>query len=208
MTTATQALRFPENLPVVHLRQPAKRRISWATFEKEYLLREDGYRYEWLDGEVLKTKTGMNTTQLFIQMNLEEIVARLRQAQKIDGHLLAEPDLFFNTKHRRPDFAWLSKKQILNMALPNSKEVPVFVIEVVSGGDQTGYYEDKFDNYRDAGVQVVWQILPKKKRVNVFSGKNLDEMKVYFSGQICSAEPAVPGFKIPVDEIFYHPNLP
>ena len=54
-----------------HLGKPRqKRKISWATFEKKYLTREDGYRYEWLNGTIEKTKK-MNKTQLFILRNLQ-----------------------------------------------------------------------------------------------------------------------------------------
>lgn len=36
------------------LRKPQT--VSWAYFQKHFLTKEDGYKYEWLDGEVVKTK--------------------------------------------------------------------------------------------------------------------------------------------------------
>jgi thioredoxin reductase len=38
---------------------PAKK-ISWETFEKKYLTREDKYKYEWVNGIVEKTERNKN----------------------------------------------------------------------------------------------------------------------------------------------------
>lgn len=38
------------------------RRISWEDFKRKYLSREDGYKYEWVNGAVEKTKRSMDKT--------------------------------------------------------------------------------------------------------------------------------------------------
>jgi len=39
--------------------QKKPRKISWETFQKKYLSKEDKYKYEWLDGIVEKTPRTM-----------------------------------------------------------------------------------------------------------------------------------------------------
>ncbi|MCU0348469.1 MAG: Uma2 family endonuclease, partial [Saprospiraceae bacterium] len=81
-------------------------------------------------------------------------------------------------------------------------EVPTFVIEVISSGDQMEKVREKMLNYRDAGVQVVWHIFPKHRQVDVYSGKKLNEMVTCSGDEICSAAPALPNFKIAAVNIF------
>lgn len=176
--------------------------ISWEDFQKKYLTREDSYKYEWLNGLVEKTKRGMDKTQLYIQRNFLKFFRELLENGKVDGEILAEPDLFFLKNHRRPDMAWLTNGQINRLADPEVYEVPAFVIEVISGNDQMNKVKEKMVNYRDAGVQVVWLVFPKLKQVDVYSGKNLASAKVCSGDDICSAAPALPNFKIATLDIF------
>lgn len=175
--------------------------ISWEAFQKKYLTREDGYKYEWVNGEVEKTKRSMDKTQLYILFNLMAHFQNLLVKGKVYGQLIAEPDLFFPDVHRRPDIAWLTKEQMYEMA-EGANHVPAFVIEVISTNDQSIRVEKKMNNYRNAGVKVVWQIFPDLKTVHVYAGQRLDSMTVCTSEQICSAAPALPDFALPVNEIF------
>lgn len=46
------------------------RYISWKEFKSRYLSREDGYKYEWVNGTLEKTKRTMDQSQYFILKNL------------------------------------------------------------------------------------------------------------------------------------------
>lgn len=185
-------------VPKVKLAKP----ISWEEFQKKYLSREDDFKYEWVDGQVNKTKRGMDKTQLYVQFNLTDCFRNLLSQGKVNGDLMAEPDLFFLSNHRRPDMVWLTKAQIYKLADPNAYEVPAFIIEVISGNDQMNTVREKMINYRDAGVQVVWHIFPKMQQVDVYAGKNLSQSQLCSGDDVCSAEPTLPNFKITVNEIF------
>lgn len=174
--------------------------ISWEDFEKEYLSLEDGYRYEWLNGTIEKTPA-MNRTQLYILYNLQEYFMRLKYEDKVTGQLLAESDLFFKNKHRRPDICWLTQQQVINLS-EKKTETPTFAIEVISDSDVLVRVVKKMQDYRAAGVKTVWHIFPEQKEVHIYSGANLDKMLVRRGNKICSAAPGLPEFKIPVGEIF------
>lgn len=180
------------------------RRITWAEFERKYLTREDGFKYEWTNGIVEKSTYAMNPNQLYIQFNLQEIFMRLKSAGKVTGQLMAETDLLFSPKiHRRPDFAWLTHAQAVGLAeRRDAIEVPAFVIEVVSGHDAAQKIADKMSQYRAAGVQVVWHIYPIQQEVHVYSGENLESMTVCAGEKVCSAAPALPEFAFATAEIF------
>lgn len=55
-------------------RREAKKakKISWETFEKKYLSREDEWKYEWVDGIVEKTKRDLHEKQFNILANLRD----------------------------------------------------------------------------------------------------------------------------------------
>jgi Uma2 family endonuclease len=184
---------------------PAKR-ISWLEFQKRYLSRENGYKYEWLNGEVVKFKA-MDYTQFFIIRNLHNLFEQLRSLGKLSGILIPEGDIFFGSNHRRPDVAYLTDEQIDRTAY-GENQVPLFVIEIVSSNDQMNAVTSKMDNYRSAGVQVVWLILPNHQQVQVFSGEKLNRMTVCTDEDICSAIPVLPDFGMSANEVFRKPPKP
>lgn len=181
---------------------PAKK-ISWETFEKKYLTREDKYKYEWVNGIVEKTERNMNQYQLFIWTNLRNLFDALRQAKKLDGDFILEVDTFFLPKvHRRPDMAWFSHDQLVKMAT-GENQVPSFVIEVISKNDQINEVNRKLKNYRDAGVKVIWLISPELEEVQVYHGV---KSVTYRGDETISAAPVLSEFKLTVSEVFQRPS--
>jgi Uma2 family endonuclease len=199
-TTAVQSQTPDKTVQVAKPAQPKP--ISWDAFQRRYLTREDEFKYEWLNGTVEKTIRGMDRTQLHLLWNLLDLFDAMKAKGLVNGRLIAEPDLFFISNHRRPDIAWLTREQTFKLADSKAYEVPAFVIEVISPNDKSSRVEDKVANYRAAGVQVLWHIFPKQQQVNVISGRNLSLTKSCFNDDICSAEPALPNFKIAAKDIF------
>lgn len=75
-----------------------------------------------------------------------------------------------------------------------------FVIEVISKNDQINEVEEKIIEYFENGVQVVWVIFPKIKKVEIYT--SIQVVKICFGDNICSAAPVMPDFNISVNEIF------
>ncbi len=190
---------FLKNAPAI---RQGQKPISWKDFQRKYLSRVDGFKYEWVNGLMEKRTRSMDKSQLYLLFNLQKLFRKLLNQGAVDGDLISEPDLFFLTNHRRPDIAWLTTAQIYSLADPDAYEVPAFVIEVISTNDQINKMKEKMANYRDAGVQVVWHVFPNFEQVDVYSGPNLDKMTICSGDAICSAAPALPGFEIPASEVF------
>lgn len=88
---------------------------------------------------------------------------------------------------------------------------PVFAVEVRSEGDYGPAAErkmaDKRSDYFAAGTQVVWDVdVLRENVVRVYRGENPTEPTIYHPGEIAEAEPAVPGWTIPVDRLFADPE--
>jgi len=84
---------------------------------------------------------------------------------------------------------------------------PVFAVEVRSEGDYGPRAERamaaKRVDYFAAGTLVVWDVdLLSDDVVRVYRASDPQRATIYRRGQIAEAEPAVPGWTMPVDDLF------
>ena len=57
-------------------------------------------------------------------------------------------------------------------------------------------------DYFAAGTLVVWDVDPVAERIHVYRSTDPDHPTTYTRGQTAEAEPAVPGWRMAVDDIF------
>ena len=84
---------------------------------------------------------------------------------------------------------------------------PVFAVEVRSEDDYGRVAEKKMAakraDYFTAGTQVVWDVdLLGEDVVRVYRSTEPDRPVIYRRSEMAEAEPAVPGWSMPVDELF------
>ncbi|HYP39464.1 MAG TPA: Uma2 family endonuclease [Chloroflexia bacterium] len=84
---------------------------------------------------------------------------------------------------------------------------PIFAAEVRSEGDYGPAAEkkmkDKRDDYFEAGTQIVWDVdLRSDDVVRAYRADDPEKPTIYGRGEIADAEPFLPGWSIPVDELF------
>ncbi len=83
---------------------------------------------------------------------------------------------------------------------------PTFAVEVRSENDYgpTALEEQaaKREDYFEAGTLVVWDVDPLAETVAVYRGDARNPVVVYHKGDVADAEPAVPGWRMAVDEMF------
>ena len=83
---------------------------------------------------------------------------------------------------------------------------PTFAVEVRSENDYGDAAEEelaaKRADYFEAGTLAVWDVNPMAKCVRVYRPDAPDQPITFVRGQIADAEPAVSGWRIPVDRIF------
>jgi Uma2 family endonuclease len=158
---------------------------------------EDGFKYEWNDGELIKF-VGMNRKQVFIYEALNQIFIE-KGLWKI-GTLISEYDVQLSgIQMRRPDVAYLTKEQIASTK-QGEDEIPGFAIEIISGSDKANKVEAKTIEYFKYGVKVLWLIYPDNKTVQVYT--SLKQAQICTDDDICSAKPVLEDFEIKVSDIF------
>jgi len=84
---------------------------------------------------------------------------------------------------------------------------PLFAAEVRSAGDYGPFAEramaEKRSDYFAAGTLVVWDVdLMSDDVVRVYRAVTPDAPTVYRRGDVAEAEPAVPGWSMPVNDLF------
>ncbi len=174
------------------------KKISWEVFQRRYLDKEDRFKYEWKDGELIKTQRTMNQSQQIIFISLTKLLRELSISSATLGELLPEVETWFGPAWRRPDIAYFSLDQIQKFKVEEN-QVPQFVVEVISNNDQLNKANEKLIDYRNAKVPIVWFVYPKTREVHVYRGK---QMTICTGDDICSAEPVIPGFLIPASKVF------
>jgi Uma2 family endonuclease len=109
-----------------------------------------------------------------------------------------------NRKSFSPDAAFFTGKPA---GMKFFEGAPVFAVEVRSENDYGKRAEkamaEKRADYFAAGTSVVWDVdLLSKDVVKVYRTSDAENPTVYRRGEFAEAEPAVPGWKMAVDDLF------
>jgi Uma2 family endonuclease len=102
---------------------------------------------------------------------------------------------------RAPDIAFIRKEKLPH-PLPEgyAEFVPDLVVEIVLPNDTYTEVRDKVDELLLAGVQVVWVVDPQRRKVEVYQQDS--PMQTLQEGDTLTCEAFLPGFALPVSEIF------
>ena len=134
---------------------------------------------------------------------------KLHEKQHDGGYAFGDANVFLVDLPDRysfcPDAAW---RKVIH--LHNNKFVdgaPDFAVEVRSAGhySPSGGLKvlEKIKEYFAAGTQVVWDVdLLREGLIKKYTPETLDNPHVFKRGEIADAEPAVPGWRMAVDELF------
>ncbi|MGA7953201.1 MAG: Uma2 family endonuclease [Gloeobacterales cyanobacterium] len=176
-----------------------------ATVEDLYHVPENG-KAEIVNGELaLMAPTGGVPSRAS-----GEIYVSLREYERQTGRGYAFPDnagFIVNLPNRRsfsPDAGFyvgeLKGGQFLEGA-------PIFAAEVRSEGDYGPAMESQMANKRNdyfaAGTLVVWDVdVLKEEVVSVYRASDPENPDIYSRGELAEAEPALPGWSMPVDNLF------
>lgn len=174
-----------------------------ATIEDLYL--EEG-KAELVGGEIVRfMPTGWESGRAS-----SNIYLRLRDHERSDKSGVAVADntgFLVDLPHREsfsPDAAWYRGKPVGMKFLEGA---PVFAVEVRSEYDYGATAEramaEKRRDYFAAGTLVVWDVdLLGEEVVRSYRAAEPEKPGVYRRGEVADAEPAVPGWTMPVDELF------
>lgn len=131
-----------------------------------------------------------------------------RLEQFVDSHRLGwafPPEtgfILFDNRDvvRSPDAAFVRRDRLDRPTRSFVPVAPDFAVEVLSPSDRRADAEAKVVMYLQAGVQLVWLVDPERCTVTVFHPDGTAEIQDI--GDTLDGGPVVPGFRVPVAEIF------
>lgn len=176
-----------------------------TTVEALYRVPDNG-KAEIVDGELVR----MSPTGFLAGQAAAAIAASLRTYRRQHGGGRAVGDnvgFIVDLPHRKsfsPDAAWYTGHI---EGLKFAEGAPAFATEVRSEGDYGPQAEKelaaKRADYFAAGTQVVWDVdLLGDDVVRVYRASAPTTATIYRRSEIAEAEPAVPGWRMPVEELF------
>jgi Uma2 family endonuclease len=160
---------------------------------------------ELVNGEIIL----MSPTGLLPNLAAGEIFTSLRNysRQQQFGHVLTDNAAFVVDLPHRKSFSPDVSLYTGDATMKFGEGAPVFAVEVRSDGDYGPRAERqmaaKRADYFAAGTLVVWDVdILSEDVVRVYRATDPEKPVVYRRGQIAEAEPAVPGWTMPVDDLF------
>jgi len=171
-------------------------------YERFIALPENSDRlFELINGEIVEK---MPTEEHgYIQLNLGSEMRAHAKANKL-GRVTAEarhktPDDRHNT--RLPDIAFTSTERVLPLVKQGAvPQMPDLVVEIKSPNDSLRKLREKAAYYIANGAKLVWLVLTDKRLIEIYRANG--DVDVLTENDTLDGEDVLPGFKLPVREVF------
>jgi len=170
---------------------------------EEALALPDGERYEVINGELKERIMGLRSSAIAsVLVGLLRAWVRAGHPGTVtgsDGGYTIFP--WAPGDVRMPDAAYISRSRLPSVPERGWAGVPPeLAVEVVSPNDHISDAEDKARDYIRAGVDLVWVVVPSTESVHVWRANG--SRAVLQTGETLSGEDVLPGFQVPVSELF------
>jgi Uma2 family endonuclease len=171
------------------------------TITDEELLRlpKDRSKYEVVDGELRMRPAGLRHERIVARLIrlLGQFVEERRLGDVLGSNLLY---VLPSGNKRAPDVSFVAAgrpEPFRNAAFP--KLAPDLAVEVISPGDSPRQVLDRFGEYLQAGVRIVWVIDPEGKTASIYRTLT-DVRNVEESGSLDAGD-VLPGFQCSLSEL-------
>lgn len=121
-----------------------------------------------------------------------------------DGMLRLAPGLV-----RVPDVSFISWNRLPDRKIPDqaiADLVPDLAVEVISPGNTQQEMDRKVREYFEAGVTLVWYIYPRAREARTYG--TADDFQLASEDQALDGANVVPGFTLPLSDLFADPSTP
>lgn len=163
-----------------------------------------GVRYELSNGELIVTPSASH----FHNKVCDRLIARFYAFPHLDefGEVTSETDVkLVGEVVRRPDVAFIRKERLEGVDSDQSPlpAAPNLVIEIVSKNDRADDLMLKVSQYLQAGAAAVWLMYPNTRSTYRYvAGKREPEVRTADDGDKFEEPALLPGFSLPLTEIF------
>ncbi len=178
------------------------------TDEAFLALPDDGHRYELVNGELV-TMGNTGARHGYLSGKLMVLLGSVVYAQKLG--ILFDSGTAFTMKFgnkRSPDLSFMtnaSMKPLASIPIGLIERSPDLAIEILSPSNTVDEIHNKIVEYFESGSQLVWLIHPEEKYVMIYHQPQPDQLKL--SGDVLDREALIPGFSLPIDELFSEPEF-
>ena len=157
------------------------------------------YKYEWVEGVLEPSDYMMKNTERGIVKRIRKAFYQTKAFAQ-GGELFAETHVFVTEDRIRiPDLSFFDSAQI-DASEQGAFPVPAWAIEIISPNETGFKIERKALEYINAGVQVLWQVYPDLRMVQIRTSAS--STRIYFEDDECTAAPPLPNMKIKVSDLF------
>lgn len=160
---------------------------------------ENGKHYELSEGELIVVGNAGWRHEI-IKSTIATLLAVCLDRRRI-GRVFSETQFtMVGGGARIPDVAFVSQRKLdslpdQDMAIPFA---PDLAIEIISNSEIAARAEKKVQEYLASGVQEVWQVYPKDRRVRV---RTLEDSRDFAADELLET-PVLPGFQVKVQALF------
>ncbi len=172
---------------------------------EELLAMPDGKHYELVDGMPVER------TMSLLASRVEVTLGRMLDNHCVQNDLgcVLGPACGYRcfdwkpTRVRRPDISFIRRERLPSEAEWSEGYVtipPDLAVEVTSPTGMVYDLEEKVEEYRRAGVRLIWVIHPEVRVIEVIHGDGSGYR--LWAGDELSGEDVVPGFRCPVASLF------
>jgi Uma2 family endonuclease len=177
--------------------------VGEATPE-QLLEREDGHRFELIDGKLVERKMGAWSSQ--VALNIMGLLREYVHPKKL-GKLFGTDcgyQIFADKPNqvRYPDGSFIAKGRLPEDKTPGGyvRIAPDLAVEAVSPNDTAEEVEAKRIAFLRAGVRLLWVIYPESRTVHVYrKGGGAAALE---EGDELTGEDVLPGFVCKVADLF------
>lgn len=174
---------------------------------------EPGWRTELTDGRVVRMPNVQDPAHGWIIDNItrrlspyvyDHRLGRLTYSQ--EGYDISAPNTDGQTGWA-PDMAFVARERLPLMREARTRKeyprlAPDLVVEVISPSEGKSYVDEKITRWLGAGARLLWIIRPNRETVEVWQPD--EPMQLFGQGDLLDGLDVVPGFSIPVAELFIY----
>jgi Uma2 family endonuclease len=179
--------------------------VQLMTADELMMMPDDGYLYELIKGELIKVSPPPGHEHGLVTMNIAGPLYEYVKTRNLGKVYAAETGFLLEQNPdsvRAADVAFVRRKRIERAGSVKGYWIgaPDLAVEVISPSDTVGRIEGKVAEWLKAGTALLWVVSPRLHTVTVY--RSLTDVTILTERDKLDGGDVVPGFSIPVAEIF------